>query len=62
MLRYAVLQPGARHHYAVPAVLVGAGCLTAFYTDIHAEHRPLQALARWLGCPAVYALDPLSAS
>ena len=48
MPRYAVLQPGARHHYAVPAVLADAACLAAFYTDIHAEHRPLQALARWL--------------
>jgi len=48
MPRYAVLQPGARHHYAVPAVLAGTGCLAAFYTDIHAEHRPLQVLARWL--------------
>ncbi len=48
MLPFAVLQPGARMHYAVPALLARAGCLTAFYTDIHAEHRPLQALARWL--------------
>lgn len=48
MLSYAVLQPGARHHYAVPAVLARAGSLAAFYTDIHAEHRSLQTLARWL--------------
>ena len=48
MLRYAVLQPGARMHYAVPSLLADSGCLAAFYNDIHAEHRPLQALARWL--------------
>lgn len=41
MLPYAVLQPGARHHYAVPALLARAGGLAAFYTDIHAEHHPL---------------------
>jgi glycosyltransferase involved in cell wall biosynthesis len=32
-LRVAVLQPGARLHYAVPAVLARAGILQRFYTD-----------------------------
>ena len=43
--RYAVLQAGARMHYAVPALLARAGVLGAFYTDLHASHRPLEALA-----------------
>ena len=46
--KYAVLQAGARMHYAVPALLARAGALAAFYTDLHASHRPLQALnALW---------------
>ena len=53
MLRYAVLQPGARHHYAVPAVLARAGALAAFYTDIHGDHGPLRALGRLAPGPAV---------
>jgi glycosyltransferase involved in cell wall biosynthesis len=44
--RYAVLQAGARMHYAVPALLARAGALAAFYTDLHASHRPLQLLDR----------------
>lgn len=44
--RYAVLQAGARMHYAVPALLARAGALQAFYTDLHASHRPLQLLDR----------------
>ena len=49
--RYAVLQPGARLHYAVPALLARADALAALYTDLHAGHRPLQWLdALW---PAV---------
>jgi glycosyltransferase involved in cell wall biosynthesis len=32
-LRVLVLQNGARHNYAVPMVLAGAGALEAFYTD-----------------------------
>ncbi len=43
--RYAVLQAGARMHYAVPALLARAGALAAFYTDLHASHRTLEALA-----------------
>jgi glycosyltransferase involved in cell wall biosynthesis len=43
--RYAVLQAGARMHYAVPALLARAGALAAFYTDLHASHRPFQALS-----------------
>lgn len=42
LLRYAVLQAGARMHYAVPALLARAGALAAFYTDLHASHRLLQ--------------------
>lgn len=42
--RFAVLQAGARMHYAVPALLARAGALAAFYTDLHASHRPLQWL------------------
>lgn len=42
--RYAVLQAGARMHYAVPALLARAGALAAFYTDLHANHLPLAAL------------------
>lgn len=44
--RYAVLQAGARMHYAVPALLARAGALAAFYTDLHASHRTLENLAR----------------
>jgi glycosyltransferase involved in cell wall biosynthesis len=44
MRTYAVLQAGARMHYAVPALLARAGALAAFYTDLHSNHRPLQAL------------------
>jgi glycosyltransferase involved in cell wall biosynthesis len=43
--RYAVLQPGARLHYAVPALLARAGALAALYTDLHGHHRSLRALA-----------------
>ena len=46
--RFAVLQAGARMHYAVPALLARAGALAAFYTDVHGSHRPLQVLdALW---------------
>lgn len=46
--RYAVLQAGARMHYAVPVLLARANALAAFYTDLHASHRPLQLLqALW---------------
>jgi glycosyltransferase involved in cell wall biosynthesis len=44
--RYAVLQAGARMHYAVPALLARAGALAAFYTDLHGSHRPLQLVDR----------------
>ncbi len=46
--RYAVLQAGARMHYAVPALLARANALAAFYTDLHASHRSFQLLeALW---------------
>jgi len=35
--RFAVLQPGARLHYAVPAVLAREGRLARLYTDVHAR-------------------------
>lgn len=44
--RYAVLQAGARMHYAVPALLARRGALAAFYTDLHGSHRPLELLDR----------------
>lgn len=56
-LRYAVLQPGARMHYAVPALLARAGALAGFYTDLHANHRPLQLLDSL--CPAAWQPKPL---
>lgn len=31
-------------HYAVPALLARSSALAAFYTDLHASHRPLQFL------------------
>lgn len=43
--RFIVLQPGARLHYAVPALLARAGMLERLYTDVHA---PTSRLARWL--------------
>lgn len=43
---FAVLQAGARMHYAVPALLAQAHQLKAFYTDLHADHRWLQWLNR----------------
>lgn len=52
--RYAVLQAGARMHYAVPALLARAGALAAFYTDLHASHRPLQ----WLQAVCPTRLQP----
>lgn len=57
MNSYAVLQPGARMHYAVPALLARAGALAAFYTDLHASHRPLQLLDALL--PTVLRPIPL---
>jgi glycosyltransferase involved in cell wall biosynthesis len=42
--RFAVLQPGARMHYAVPALLASAGMLDALYTDIHAGCWPARVL------------------
>lgn len=57
--RFVVLQPGARLHYAVPALLARAGMLERLYTDVHAPAGPLSAMlrrarlpapaARWLG-------------
>ena len=43
-LRFIVLQPGARMHYAVPALLARAGMLARLYTDICADVGPIQHL------------------
>jgi len=40
----SVIQPGARLHYAVPAILARAGLLKTLYTDLHAEHWWLRAV------------------
>lgn len=42
--RFAVLQAGARMQYAVPTLLARAGVLSAFYTDLHAEHLLFEAI------------------
>jgi glycosyltransferase involved in cell wall biosynthesis len=44
-LRFIVLQPGARRHYAVPALLARAGMLERFYTDICAHAGTLRYVA-----------------
>jgi glycosyltransferase involved in cell wall biosynthesis len=50
-LRFIVLQPGARRHYAVPAMLARAGMLERFYTDICADAGLLRHLgALWPEC------------
>lgn len=50
-LRFAVLQPGARLHYAVPAILERAGLLERFYTDFCADVGPLRlAKHMWPAC------------
>lgn len=46
-LRFAVLQPGARLHYALPAVLQRAGMLQRLYTDF-ANVGPLRHLEKLL--------------
>lgn len=42
-MKVSVVQPGARLHYAVPAILARAGVLTRLYTDLHADHWWLRA-------------------
>lgn len=43
-LRFAVVQPGARLHYAVPTLLERAEMLQCFYTDVCASVGPLRIL------------------
>jgi hypothetical protein len=43
-LRFIVLQPGARMHYAVPALLARAGMLARLYTDVCADVGALRHL------------------
>jgi glycosyltransferase involved in cell wall biosynthesis len=45
--RFAVLQVGARMHYAVPALFAQAGMLEVFYTDIHADDWPVKLGLSW---------------
>jgi glycosyltransferase involved in cell wall biosynthesis len=45
-LRFIVHHPGARLHYAVPALLARAGMLERFYTDLHA---PTGRALSWVG-------------
>lgn len=47
-MNISVIQPGARLHYAVPAILARAGLLRRLYTDIHAEHALIRAADRLL--------------
>ena len=59
--RFVVLQPGARLHYAVPALLAREGMLERLYTDIHAPGNwgllGLQRLpAKYLASPVVRLL------
>jgi hypothetical protein len=44
-LRFAVLQPGARMNYAVPALLARAGMLECLYTDVCADAGVLRRVA-----------------
>lgn len=46
MPRVSVLQPGARLHYGLPALLARADLLDVLFTDIHAEHWWLKGLSR----------------
>src|SRR4051794_12011081 len=47
-LRFAVLQLGARNHYAAPAALARAGLLRRLYTDLCADVAPARQLrALW---------------
>lgn len=46
--RVAVLQPGARLHYAVPAVLARSGMLQRFYTDFCFREATAQKIERLL--------------
>ena len=36
--KFAVLQIGARMHYAIPSILLKNKKLAVFYTDIHSDH------------------------
>jgi hypothetical protein len=47
-LKFAVLQLGARLHYAVPAVLQQANMLRAFYTDVVGDIGVLNVMGRFL--------------
>lgn len=56
-LKFAVLQMGARMHYAIPALLMRAGLLSHFYTDAVGNLGVMGALggvlpSSWLPAPA----------
>lgn len=42
--KISVIQPGARLHYAMPAVFAEAGILRTLHTDLHADHTLLRTL------------------
>jgi hypothetical protein len=46
--RVAVVQDGARLHYAVPRALKAAGMLEVLFTEWYTRPRSLEALAAWL--------------
>ncbi len=48
MSKISVIQPGARLHYAMPAIFARAGLLTTLYTDLHADHWWMRAADRML--------------
>ncbi len=50
-MQVTVIQPGARLHYAVPAILARAGLLRRLYTDIHGDHGAIRLLAAALPDP-----------
>ena len=57
-MRFIVVQMGARHGYAVPAILEGAGMLERFYTDAAAHSGLSSRLLQWvpaMGCRGVLA-------
>ena len=47
-MKISVIQPGARLHYAVPAILARVGLLRRLYTDLHAEHGFIRAADKLL--------------
>lgn len=42
-MKFSVIQPGARLHYAVPEILAQAGLLRTLFTDLHSDHAWLRS-------------------